>query len=236
MDHPLLRAAIRSLLSEMAHYAPVKASTAAQFPHLAAGHATSLEESLSEAVSRCGALGSAPLLYRGHSTGKTRSSGVVVVTADPEGWRRGRMGLALATDPRYRGFMEDLVSSLGFTSLVYATVGKPHSTLGAGSSIMVPDGSFTAAWNRDVVDLGVAFKESRNDDDALRSVIEGYETGWPVTAPTGTEVIVDVDRYFVLSLETLSHTLFHRDRETAADLMAAATYGEIADVLSRVVG
>ena len=234
-DHPLLRAAIRSLLSEMAHFAPVKASTAAEFPHLAKGHAASLEATLSEVVSRCGALGSAPLLYRGHSTGKTRSSGVVVVTADPEGWRRGRMGLTLKTDPRYRGFMEELVSSLGFTNLVYATVGKPHSTLGAGSSIMVPDEPFTAAWNRRVVDLGVAFKESKNDDEALKSVIEGYESGWPVTAPTGTEVIVDVERYFVLSLETLSHTVFHRDRKGASDLMSATTYGEIADVLSRVV-
>jgi hypothetical protein len=234
-DHPLLRAAIRSLLSEMAHYAPVKAATAAQFPHLVKGHPSSLEEILSEVVSRCGALGSAPLLYRGHSTGKTKSSGVVVVTADPEGWRRGRMGLSLKMDDRYRSFMEELVSSLGFTNLVYATVGKPHSTLGAGSSIMVPDEHFTAAWNRDVVDLGVAFKESKNDDEVLKSVIEGYESGWPVTAPMGTEVIVDVDRYFVLSLETLAHTLFHRDRKGSADLMGATTYGEIAEVLSRVV-
>ena len=53
MDHPLLRAAIRSLLGEMSHYAPVKGATAAEFPHLAAGHASSLEEALSAVVERC---------------------------------------------------------------------------------------------------------------------------------------------------------------------------------------
>jgi len=229
-DHPLLRAAIRSILSEMAHYAPVKGATAAEFPHLAAGHPAVLEEILSEVISRCGALGSAPLLYRGHSTGKTKSSGVVVVTAEPEGWRRGRMGLSLRMDDRYRRFMEELVSSLGFTNLVYATVGKPHSTLGAGSSIMVPDEPFTAAWNRDVDDLGVTFKGA-TDDAELEAVIDGYETGWPVTAPTGTEVIVDVDRYFVVSLETLKHTLFYRNAEGAAALGAAKTYSDLAAAL-----
>ena len=144
------------------------------------------------------------------------------------------MALRLKTDPRYRGFMEDLVSSLGFTNLVYTTVGKPHSTLGAGSSIFVPDVDFTAAWNRDVVDLGVKYGET-SDDAELKTVIDGYETGWPVTASTGTEVLVDADTYFVVSLETLAHTLFHRDRAGASDLMRARSYREIADVLSRVV-
>ena len=231
MDHPLLRAAIRSLLGEMSHYAPVKGATAAQFPHLAAGHAASLEEALSSVVERCRDLGDAPLLYRGHSTGKTKSSGVVVVSAEPEGWRRGRMALRLKTDRRYRDFMEGLVSSLGFTNLVYTTVGKPHAVLGAGASIFVPDGSFTAAWNRDVDDLGVTFKGT-TDDAGLEAVIDGYETGWPVTAPTGTEVIVDVDRYFVVSLETLKHTLFYRDAEGARALDPAKTYRDVAEAIA----
>jgi len=231
MDHTLLRAAIRSLLGEMSHYAPVKGATAAQFPHLAAGHAASLEEALSSVVERCRDLGDSPLLYRGHSTGKTKSSGVVVVSAEPEGWRRGRMALRLKTDRRYRDFMEELVSSLEFTNLVYTTVGKPHAVLGAGASIFVPDGSFTAAWNRDVDDLGVTFKGT-TDDAGLKAVIGGYETGWPVTAPTGTEVIVDVVRYFVVSLEILKHTLFYRDAEGAAALDSSKTYRDIAEAIA----
>jgi hypothetical protein len=51
----------------------------------------------------------------------------------------------------------------------------------------------------------------------------------------GTEVLVDVDKYVLLSPSIMSHTLFYRDKAGAAKLMTASTYGELAEALSSKV-
>ena len=48
-------------------------------------------------------------------------------------------------------------------------------------------------------------------------------------------VLVDVDKYVLLSPSIMSHTLFYRDKAGAAKLMTASTYGELAEALSSKV-
>lgn len=214
----------------MSHYAPIKAATADQFPHMAKGHASSLEESLSVAAEACRGLGDSPLLFRVHHV-KGKTSGVVVVTADPEGWRRGRMGLTAKIDPKYESFMVDLTSSLDLSQVVYTSFGKGRHDFGS-ASIFVPLSPRKIVWNPEVSDIYVTFKERMKKGESMDDVIEGYRGGWPSSAPLGTEVIVDVDRYMLLSPEILKHTLFYRDKESAAALDKVKTYSDLADVIS----
>lgn len=231
MDHPLLRTAIRSLLSEMSHYSPVKAATAAQFPHMAKGHDSTWEEALSEALEACRSLGDRPLLYRGHAF-KGKSSGVVIVKSDPEGWRRGRMGLTMSISPVYAEFMEELTGTLGMANVVYTSFGAGRSTFGS-PSLFVPLSPAKVAYNPEVYDLYIDWKKhAEGEGRGADEMIEGYVEGWPTDLPRGTEVLVDCDRYALLSSEILKHTLFYRDKEGQAALDRVKTYSDLADVIS----
>ena len=231
MNHPLLRAAIRSLLSEMSHYSPVKAATAAAFPHLAKGHETSFEESLSDAAAACRSLGDRPLLYRAHRV-KGKSSGIVVVASDPEGWKRGRMGLTMSISPAYAEFMEELTGKLGMKNVVYTSFGVGRSVFGS-PSLFIPLSPAVVAYNPEVYDVYVDWKKhSEEEGRGGDEMIEGYVEDWPTDLPPGTEVLVDCDRYALLSPEILKHTLFYRDREGQAALDRVKTYSDLADVIS----
>lgn len=230
MDHPLLRAAIRSLLSEMSHYAPVKRDYAARFPHLAKGHESTFEDSLAEAVGACRELGDAPFLYRAHRA-KEKSTGILVVKT--EGWRKGRMALTMKTDPGYEKFMEQLVSTLGFENIVYTSFGSGRPQFGS-PEVFLPLQPYEVAWNPKVDDLFVVYRKAIKEGTDPDEVIEGYQRGWPSSAPAGTEVIVDCDRYMLLSPSTMAHTLFYHDKAGASNLMKATTYNELADALSTV--
>lgn len=231
MDERLFRKYVKALLIEMSHYAPVKKDYAERFPHLTKGHASTLEETLDEVVEACRELGDTPFLFRVHNI-KGKSSGVVVVNSDPEGWRRGRMGLTAKIDSKYESFMEDLTSKLGLTHVVYTSFGKGRYDFGT-ASIFVPISSYKAVWNPEVSDVYVKFKDRTESGATLEDVIAGYKTGWPSSAPSGIEVIVDVDKYVLVSREILSHTMFYRDKKGAEKLMQARTYSELADALSK---
>jgi hypothetical protein len=222
-----LRKLIRSTIEEMAHRAPAGAE---------------LDELLVDVEAACRRLGDAPLLYRGHDLGSSRmrmgsrmvdvpkrSSGVVVVTAEPAGLKGGRMALTTKMNPGYSKFMEDLVGSLGFKNVVYTTLGKGHGLFGVDAGVFVPVGSFKAAWNPGVEDLYVTHNQAETDDEK-RGIIDGYDKGWPVSAPVGTEVLVDVDEYFLVSLKILSHV----HEEIRDKLMNVSTYSELADVLREI--
>lgn len=231
MDHSLLRTAIRSLLSEMSHYSPVKAATAAQFPHMAAGHDSTWEEALSEAAEACRSLGDRPLLYRAHAF-KGKSSGVVVVKSDPEGWRRGRMGLTMKISPAYKDFMERLTDALGMANVVYTSFGVGRSAFGS-PSLFVPLSPAVVAYNPEVYDVYADWKErTAGEGSGGDEMIEGYVEGWPTDLPRGTEVLVDCDRYALLSPEILKHTLFYRNKEGQAALDGVKTYLDLAEVIS----
>ena len=232
MDERLIRKYVRSLITEMGHYAPVKAKTAAQLPHMVKGHESTFEESLSVAVDACRELGDLPFLYRAHRT-KSKSTGIVVVKAEPGGWRRGRMGLTLKLNPAYNDFMEKLTDSLGFTNIVYTSFGSGRSQFGS-PEVFLPLPPYEIAWNPQVRDVYADFLDATKSGEDPSELIGGYRKGWPTAATVGTEVLVDVDKYMLLSPSIMSHTLFYRDKVGASKLARAATYGELADALSSV--